>query len=109
MYNGWVGRDGFASFLEHIGPKPAPHYTLDRIDNNKGYVPGNVRWATRSEQQTNRRVKAVVVMIAGRTQSLQQWSIETGINTHTLASRYTRGKTGEDLIRPVADGYKRHV
>lgn len=46
--------DGFVRFLAHIGPKPAPRMTVDRIDNDKGYEPGNVRWATYQEQGANK-------------------------------------------------------
>lgn len=45
----------FLAFLNHIGPKPSPDLSLDRIDNNDGYRPGNVRWADRSTQSRNRR------------------------------------------------------
>lgn len=50
-------RRSFDDFLAHIGPKPDPTLTLDRIDNGRGYEPGNVRWATKSEQALNRRRK----------------------------------------------------
>lgn len=49
------GMEGFRRFLEHVGKRPSLKYSIDRIDNDGSYVPGNVRWATSSEQRANQR------------------------------------------------------
>lgn len=48
-------RKAFAAFFAYVGCKPSPEHSIERIDNDRGYEPGNVKWATRSEQSLNRR------------------------------------------------------
>ncbi len=48
-------RNDFLAFVSHIGPKPGEKYSIDRIDVNGDYRPGNVRWATPSQQANNTR------------------------------------------------------
>lgn len=45
----------FSAFLDHVGLRLSERHSLDRIDNEQGYVPGNVKWATWEEQAANRR------------------------------------------------------
>lgn len=52
VYKRW---NNFAAYLAYVGERPHPSLSLDRIDNNKGYFPGNVRWATSKEQRANSR------------------------------------------------------
>lgn len=49
-----VGFTDFEHFYKDIGPCPDPSYSVDRKDTTKGYVPGNVRWASRLVQNNNR-------------------------------------------------------
>lgn len=57
MWSGWAASyECFETdILASIGPHPGKSWSIDRINNDLGYVPGNLRWATRSQQQRNKR------------------------------------------------------
>ena len=92
----WIGRGGFQSFLSEIGPRPSPNHTLDRIDNNKGYVPGNIRWATRTIQ--NRNASKNVFLTDGVTKTIAEWVLETGLCHSTIRYRLSLGWSDERVL-----------
>jgi hypothetical protein len=47
---------GFLAFVNYMGLQPTPFHSIDRIKNELGYMPGNVRWATPQEQAANKKV-----------------------------------------------------
>lgn len=51
--------ESFENFLADMGPKPEPkeNYSIDRIDNNGNYEPGNCKWSSKLEQARNKRIK----------------------------------------------------
>lgn len=51
----WQGKRGFIRFIFDVGGKPFDGASLDRIDNDGNYAPGNVRWADAKTQANNRR------------------------------------------------------
>lgn len=91
--------DDYEVFLEAIGAPPSPKHTLDRINNNRGYKPGNVQWATRKEQANNRE-NNVCLTYKGVRRSLHEWAIELGIPYNTLSQRRFKGLTTKQILAP---------
>lgn len=90
-------QDDFAQFFRDVGPAPSPHHSIDRINNDKGYEPGNVRWATRTEQQRNRR-SVRLLTFNGETACIAEWSARVGIAAETISARIKRGWTVEQAL-----------
>jgi hypothetical protein len=93
----------FESFLADMGERPSPRHTLDRIDNDKGYEPGNCRWATQREQQRNRRNNRVLTYL-GETMCLAAWADRVGLSVGTLGYRV---RSGWPLDRALSEPKRR--
>lgn len=75
----WLGPNGFINFIEDMGMRPGPGYSIDRIDNDGDYTPENCRWATKKEQSNNQS-RNLLLSYMGRTQTLALWCDELGLN-----------------------------
>lgn len=91
----------FLNFLADMGERPAGA-TLERTDNDKGYEPGNCKWATQSEQLRNTR-RTIRLTFNGKTQSLADWADEIGIHREVLRHRlsYHGWSVEKALTTPV--------
>jgi hypothetical protein len=90
-------RDSFEAFLADMGKAP-PGLTLERVDVNGHYEPGNCKWATMAEQMGNQR-KTIAVEIDGERVSLREACRRRGLNYRTVQSRVNiLGMTPEDAL-----------
>lgn len=80
----------FETFYHDMGQRPSPRHSIERVNNSLGYSKSNCIWATRPEQMRNMG-RNHMITFEGRTQCLQAWADELGINKSTLRKRLKRG------------------
>lgn len=94
----------FEKFFSDIGKRPSSQFSIERIDNNKGYSRENCRWATKLAQMNNTR-RNVTVRYNGSDYTVAQLSRETGVNRNTLDYRiFKLGMTAEQAVSQVKYG-----
>lgn len=92
-------RDSFVAFYEDMGPKPSPGHSLDRIDNERGYEPGNCRWATRTEQMRNTRGNRRITF-QGETLTVVEWEERLGVSRGSVSRRLKTMSDEDAVSRP---------
>ena len=96
----------FENFFLDLGMRPGNKYSLDRIDCNGNYCPENCRWATRVEQNRNRR-SCVYITINNKCQTVKEWAIELGVKRQTIEKRLKLGWSQyNSVMQPVILGQK---
>ena len=79
-------RDSFEAFYADVGPRLTPKHSIDRIDNNGNYEPGNCRWATPKEQANNRRNNRILT-VGGISKTMKAWSECSGVPYQVINDR----------------------
>ena len=95
MHEAWIDDPG--AFIAHVGPRPSPDHSIDRIDVNGHYEPGNVRWATRFQQGCNKR-NSRMLEVRGEAITVPDAARKWGVPAVNIRNRLKRGWPDDQAV-----------
>ena len=104
----WKGQNGFQNFINDMGRRPGPKYSIDRINNDGNYEPSNCKWSTMLEQSNNKGNNRLISYL-GETKTLKEWSRELGFDYKNIWERMNCGWDFEMAIKMEKRETVRHL
>ena len=99
--------DSFKEWFREVGPAPSPAHSVDRVDGTKGYVKGNMHWATIGEQAVNRKTGYIVTIHGVVYDSFTSAGAALGVSKTTIRKKCQgySDKRWRGYTYPPVEGY----
>ena len=89
--------DSFEEFIKEVGLCPKPNYTVDRINNEGHYEPGNLHWVSMKRNMRNRRNTSMIT-VSGKTMPMEDFADLIRVTAKNIRYHLKRGKTIEEIM-----------